>query len=476
MGRTHSKPKSFELICTQPNFELDLLECARSVFKNKEDLREYLILSPGIGRSSFCELREIYNPGTNQKHLLKTFNTTLLSINEREFLINQLQQLSQLNHTNILKVISIFDDSPNFVCAIYENFEGESVSNLLVSREKRMSSIDVFQILKQLLAVLDYLHGMGIRFDNFEPAEILFNGQTAKVYNFEFAVPSKEGQKRDVFAGDLRFKSPEELIGQGWSRKSDLWKLGVLGYQLLSGQHPFEGESKSGVAEAIIKNSPVMPVEHLLIGEEERDFLQQILVKDPEKRITTDQIEFHKFFSDKAIACQNRVNSLLNTILVNESYFGRKPEKLKNALLILFAIEMETRDGNSKEAKSLFKIIDKNGKGRITRADLHEATFESPELRLKVLKRFDDFRGNWQFLPWEIFWASSINCFANFSAENLRWFFESFELDDRGNLTNKGIIGKVEELDICVAKFIDLPEEEFVLSFEDFKKVLLDLD
>lgn len=113
--------------------------------------------------------------------------------------------------------------------------------------------------MKDLLSALMHIHSMNIIHRDIKPENIMFDkeeGGTAKFIDFGLACQMKKGEQ--TVAGTPYYLAPEVLTGF-YNQECDIWSLGVVIYQLLSGTMPFEGTTLNQLMDAIKGHKVVYP-------------------------------------------------------------------------------------------------------------------------------------------------------------------------------------------------------------------------
>src|SRR5207249_5464679 len=145
-------------------------------------------------------------------------------------------------------------------------------------------------IVQQIAAAVDYAHRLGIVHRDIKPANVLITEQgRVKITDFGVArLPGSDLTRSDQFVGSPGFMSPEQLKGAAVDGRSDLFALGVILYQLLTGKSPFDGESVSEVLYKIT-TQPVEPPSEVLpdVSPDFDPILEKALCKDPAGRYQT---------------------------------------------------------------------------------------------------------------------------------------------------------------------------------------------
>lgn len=110
-----------------------------------------------------------------------------------------------------------------------------------------------------------------------------------KIADFGWSVHAPSS-RRTTLCGTLDYLSPEMVCGQTYNEKVDLWSLGVLCYEFLTGKPPFEAKSYDETYVRISRAAFSLP-EH--ISDEAKDLIKQLLVVNPNKRLELDQVVKH---------------------------------------------------------------------------------------------------------------------------------------------------------------------------------------
>ncbi|GAD98295.1 serine/threonine protein kinase (Ark1), putative [Paecilomyces variotii No. 5] len=198
---------------------------------------------------------------------------------------------SNLRHPNVLRLYGHFHDSKRIFLILEFAGKGELYKHL--RRENRFPEWKAAQYIAQMAAALKYLHKKHVMHRDIKPENILvgIHGEI-KISDFGWSVHAPNN-RRQTMCGTLDYLPPEMLNGSSqdnyYSEKVDLWSLGVLTYEFLVGEAPFE-------------DTPVMTQRRIKRGDmsipsfvspEARDLIKRLLVLDPEKRIPLDEIQRH---------------------------------------------------------------------------------------------------------------------------------------------------------------------------------------
>jgi serine/threonine-protein kinase len=197
------------------------------------------------------------------------------------------QILKQLNHPNIVKILSIGKSQGMHYYAM-EYLEGESLDRVM-DRRDRISWEEVVRLGQQLCLALQHVHLQGIVHRDLKPSNFMLTKDgTIKLTDFGIAKDLDVTQltSANCTVGTASYMSPEQCKGlKEITHKSDLYSLGVVLYELLTGRKPFEADSAMAMFEAHVKGTFVPPGQLVLdIPKWLNTLVCQLLEKEPEHR------------------------------------------------------------------------------------------------------------------------------------------------------------------------------------------------
>lgn len=251
-------------------------------------MQRYLIENQ-IGEGGMGAVYRAYDRLTSQHVALKkvqkpsselTFASKSNTADSRLALANEFKTLSSLRHPNIVSVIDYgFDDeqAPFFTMTLLDK------AKPLLKAARTISLDDRVQLIVQLLRAMDYLHRQGILHRDLKPSNVLVVNGEVKVLDFGIAMQTtkKDDPAGDV-AGTLPYLAPEMLTGDRASRASDLYAVGLIAYELLAGQYPYDKSNLIVLVDQIVSITP--DVEMLDVSKRLQAVIGRLLDKNPRKR------------------------------------------------------------------------------------------------------------------------------------------------------------------------------------------------
>ena len=200
----------------------------------------------------------------------------------RLILAQEFKLSSSLRHPNIVEVLDYgFDlqNQPYFTMELLKNHQ-----DLLTYGQDRPLSEQV-DLLLQTLYALTYLHRRGVIHRDLKPANIAVVDGVVKVLDFGLSTIQQEQEEENAPAGTLAYMAPEVIIGHPPTILSDLYAIGVIGYELFSGESPFDTKNPGKLVNDILFAIPNMS--NLDIDENLKPILSTLLEKEPQARYNT---------------------------------------------------------------------------------------------------------------------------------------------------------------------------------------------
>ncbi len=211
----------------------------------------------------------------------------------RQRFLREAETAARLSHPNIVPIHSV-GESNELVYFVMGLIDGESLA-LRIKRRGRLSIDEARRVMKEVADALSAAHAQGVIHRDVKPDNILLDGTRGRVMVTDFGIAkalSAEGgtlTEAGVAIGTPAFMSPEQAAGDGEiDGRSDLYSLGVVGYQMLTGELPFQASSVPALLMKQITERPT-PVDRKRpeVPVELSQIVMRCLEKDPEDRWPT---------------------------------------------------------------------------------------------------------------------------------------------------------------------------------------------
>ncbi len=255
-----------------------------------DQLGRYLIQEE-IGKGGMGIVYRAYDPDIDRNLALKVLRP------ERAFewevtqrFLREAKAAGRLTHPNIVIIYDVGEDSGRAFIAM-ELLTGVPLNRLI--KEKRVSFDDAINFAMQIAEALNYAHGEGVVHRDIKPSNIIITDEKqVKITDFGIArvqdVSLAEQTRTGQILGTPSYMAPEQVQGKKVDGRADLFSLGIILYEMITGKKPFHGDNIATLFHSILTGAPE-PIENVEshIKEELNRVLFRSLEKDPEKRYQT---------------------------------------------------------------------------------------------------------------------------------------------------------------------------------------------
>jgi len=222
---------------------------------------------------------------------LKIINPTFAS-NSRLMARFKIEAIAQarLNHPNVITIFS-FEQVGDLYFIVMEYIEGESLKDII--KKKKLTPEKALHIFRQVLNAIEFAHRKGIIHRDIKPGNIIITRDwIARIGDFGIAkIEGVEGLTREgTSLGTPLYSSPEQILGKNVDLRTDIYSLGVVLFEMLTGRPPFISEkgSEYEIQKAHIEQLPPRPSSiNPLIPYKMDKIILKCLEKEPEKRYET---------------------------------------------------------------------------------------------------------------------------------------------------------------------------------------------
>ena len=277
-----------------------------------------------IGKGAFGIVWKVREKKTKKIFAIKIINKEdIIKNNMLDQIKKEINIMYKLNHPNIIQLYTHFEDD-NDICLIME-YANKGHLFSLIKEHKKLSPIIAKKYMIQIISAVKYLHSLvpPIIHKDIKPENILIdeNGN-CKLADFGWADFDCGDKNRKICCGTPEYLSPEIINHSFHDKRVDIWALGVLLFEMLSGKNPFKSsdEDLNKICNSIQTlninwNGKIHPLA--------KDLIKKILCINPNDRPSLDEILNHRWFAN---------TPSLNTCL-NLNY--KENPKIENKLIFI---------------------------------------------------------------------------------------------------------------------------------------------
>ena len=254
-----------------------------------EKIGKYKVIEV-LGKGAMGIVYKALDPDINREVAVKTVHfdmategTQLEDVQAR--FMREAQAAGRLTHPNIVMIYDVGREG-DMTYIVMQCIEGRSLAKI-IGAEDRVTPDYIVRLMTQVCQALDYAHQKGIVHRDIKPANILID-HSGNPFLADFGVARMDTStvtQTGTVMGTPSYMSPEQVMGKRIDKRSDIFSLGVILFELLSGKRPFDGESITTVMYRIVHESPRSLRDMLKDVPPGFDFIiSKALAKDPEQR------------------------------------------------------------------------------------------------------------------------------------------------------------------------------------------------
>jgi eukaryotic-like serine/threonine-protein kinase len=288
-----------------------------------------------------------------------------------------------LNHPNIVTVYELGEHEGNPYIAM-EFVAGKSLEKILRSNQ-RLSLLETLSIIEQLCSALGYAHQNGVQHRDIKPANVIVQPD-GKIKIVDFGIARLADQatrltKTDALIGTFHYIAPERLKGQISDGRSDIWSVGVMLYEMITGEVPFKGQDVSALYKVI--HEPYTPLSNFVenLPEALGAVVDRALAKNPQDRYSTAEEMAFDLQSISEEQKKERVGDLIVSV-------RRLLEQRQYTSARTLLYDLQRIDPQNIEAKRLMRDV-QDELGRLQKAEQVRQIVDQAENAI-LSQRYDD--------------------------------------------------------------------------------------
>ena len=257
--------------------------------RNPEKVGKYVIVKE-VGRGSTGVVYLSHDPYYRRDVAIKVYNIEAADEERarvtRKMFLSEAHMVGMLQHPNILPIFDAGEENGRYY-VVTEHVHGARTLAVYCKPDNLLPIDDVVEILYKCAKALHYAHSRGVIHRDIKPSNIMLTqANDVRIIDFGIALVADSDISRiEGIAGSPSYMSPEQVQSADITNRSDLYSLGAVMYELLTGFRPFRGGNLSKLLHQIVYATP-QPI-HVLrpeIPEELENVVARSLQKDPAKR------------------------------------------------------------------------------------------------------------------------------------------------------------------------------------------------
>ena len=251
-----------------------------------------------LGAGSFGHVYLVTHKKTKVQYAIKAIDKrNKTNIEEKPYFRREVEVMYKIHHPNVVKLYGHFEDN-NYCYFIMEYISKGNIYGLISQdKKKRLSAQVVASLIKDVISAVYFLHNMNppIIHRDIKPENVLLaEGLVAKLTDFGWSNYMQEDEKRTTVCGTPIYLAPEIIKEQGHDERVDVWCIGVLLFELSTGNIPFQGNDIDTLKSNILKLKISWPRD---INTDVKNLIMKILKLDPNARMPLSEMLQHPFFT-----------------------------------------------------------------------------------------------------------------------------------------------------------------------------------
>jgi len=253
----------------------------------RSDLRKvgrYEILEViGVGANS--RVARAFDPLIARLVAIKLFPAELARGEARDRFVQEARVVGQISHPSVIALHDMgIDDPTQTPYLVMEYIQGQSLEKLLEKGSIPYTKACAW--VAEVATALAVAHRKGVIHGDVKPANILIaDDDRLKLTDFGMARLASRDSKDTPLLGSPAYWCPEQIVGKPQDARSDIFSLGVVLYELVTGRRPFDAESLQGICSKILSSTPLPPSHaNPSIPVALNDVIASCLVKEPNQR------------------------------------------------------------------------------------------------------------------------------------------------------------------------------------------------
>ncbi|XWS35971.1 hypothetical protein CRYUN_Cryun20dG0042000 [Craigia yunnanensis] len=325
------------------------------------------ILGPRIGSGSFAVVWKSRHRQHGLEVAVKEIDKKLLTSKVSENLLKEISILSTINHPNIIHFFEAIQTEDR-IYLVLEYCDGGDLA-AYIHRHGKVSEEVARHFMRQLAAGLQVLQEKHLIHRDLKPQNLLLSTKGAtpqlKIGDFGFARSLRPQDLADTLCGSPLYMAPEIIQNQKYDAKADLWSVGAILFQLVTGKPPFDGNNQLQLFQNILRSTelqfPEGAVEEL--HPDCVDLCRSLLRHNPVERLTFREFFYHKFLGESSKKVDLELDSSLSQSKSMVEQFDSSASEKKYQLLSGHPMDASSRNLKSATSSGHGTVLHTNEHG-----------------------------------------------------------------------------------------------------------------
>jgi aurora kinase len=292
-----------------------------------------------LGEGSFGKVYQVKHKKTGAIYAIKAIDKRNKNNQDgKPYFRREIEIMYKVNHPNIVRLFSHFEDDDYCYFVMEYISKGNLFSVKNKQKSKCFEASTVASYMRDVVSAVYYLHNMDppIIHRDIKPENVLLHEDgKLKLTDFGWSNYIDGNVVRSTYCGTPVYLAPEMIKEIGHDESLDIWCIGVLMFELLTGDIPFVGNNMNVLADNILKTKISWPKD---MNPHAKDLIKKILKSDPKERISIPDMLKHPFFTNNItnpteflfkpneIECEGENNIFLLTRDMPQSNIIKKPK------------------------------------------------------------------------------------------------------------------------------------------------------
>ncbi|KAJ0590853.1 putative protein kinase Group-Pl-3 family [Helianthus annuus] len=259
------------------------------------------VVGKQLGSGSFSVVWHARHRVHGTEVAIKEIVTGKLNKKLEESLMSEIDILRNIHHPNIIRLHDMIKE-PGKIHLVLEYCKGGDLSMFIQKRQGRIPKSTSVHFMQQLAAGLKVLRDNQIIHRDLKPQNLLLStnddNSTLKIADFGFARSLQPRNLAETLCGSPLYMAPEIMQLHKYDAKADLWSVGAILFQLVTGRTPFTGNNQIQLHQNIMKSTELQfPPDVKDLSPECVDLCRKLLRQNPVERLTFEEFFTHPFFT-----------------------------------------------------------------------------------------------------------------------------------------------------------------------------------